>query len=115
MRCASRESVKDRRAVCSMCCIACKKCEKACPTGAMTVVDGLAVLDPALCISCYACVDACPQFCIDVYGREAASSADKVDGLANKYLGFAVDEVAASAARAKREAEAPEQPVGADA
>jgi Na+-translocating ferredoxin:NAD+ oxidoreductase RNF subunit RnfB len=115
VRCASRESVKDRRAVCSMCCIACKKCEKACPTGAMTVVDGMAVLDPALCISCYACVDVCPQFCIDVYGREAATPTDTVDGLANKYPDFVVDEAAADAARAKREAGAPEQPVEADA
>jgi electron transport complex protein RnfB len=115
VRCSSREPVRDRRAVCSMCCIACRKCEKACPTGAMTLVDGLAVLDPELCISCYACVDACPQVCIDVSGRVAPAPAHTLDGLANKFPGFAVDEAAAAAAAAKRAAEAPEQPVEADA
>lgn len=101
VRCASRESVKDRRAVCSMCCIACRKCEKACPTGAMVVVDGLAVLDPALCISCYACVEACPQDCIDVHGRGAKTPAAAVDGKSRSYHGFAVDQEAIASAPPK--------------
>jgi electron transport complex protein RnfB len=102
VRCSSREPVRDRRAVCSMCCIACRKCEKACPTGAMRLVDGLAVLDPALCISCLACVEACPQDCIDVFGRAATQPAATLDGLAKAFPGFRVDEVAVAAAVAAR-------------
>ncbi len=115
VRCASREPVRDRRAVCSMCCIACRKCEKACPTGAMTMVDGLAVVDPALCISCYACVESCPQDCIDVYGREAKTPAHQLDGLSKTYAGFAVDEATVAAAAAKRTADPSEVTVEAGA
>jgi electron transport complex protein RnfB len=104
VRCSSRDAVKDRRAYCSMCCIACRKCEKACPTGAIVMADGLAVLDPAKCISCYSCVDVCPQDCIDVHGRGAPKASDAVDGKHRTFEGFAVDEVAATAARAVEEA-----------
>jgi electron transport complex protein RnfB len=110
VRCASREPVRDRRAACSMCCIACRKCEKACPTGAMLMVDGLAVLDPALCISCFACVDACPQDCIDVSGRAASAPARTLDGLAGSFEGFAVDEDAVAAASAQRVEASPGEP-----
>lgn len=102
VRCTSRESVKDRRAVCSKCCIACRKCEKTCPTGAIRVVDGLAVLDPALCISCFACVDVCPQECIDVTGRSATLPVRTLDGSAGSYADFAVDVAAAERARSER-------------
>jgi len=104
VRCSSRDPVKDRRGYCSMCCIACKKCERACPTGAIVVNDGLAVLDPAKCISCYSCVDVCPQDCIDVHGRNACKPSDAVDGKFRTYPGFAVDEAAAAASRAVEEA-----------
>lgn len=103
VRCASHEPVKDRRAVCSMCCIACRKCEKACPTGAMQVVDGLAVMDPALCIGCLACVESCPQHCIDVTGR-GRSAAGSLDGIAGSFSGFAVDSEAVAEAIASRPA-----------
>ena len=44
--------------------IGCKKCEKNCPTGAVTVKDFCATVDPKLCNGCGACVDNCPQKCI---------------------------------------------------
>ena len=115
VRCSSREAVRDRRAVCSMCCIACRKCEKACPTGAMRLVDGLAVLDPSLCISCHACVEACPQDCIDVYGRASSQSASTLDGLAKSYPGFRVDDAAVAAASAQRATDVPVAPAEAGA
>lgn len=99
VRCASRDSAKVRRSVCSMCCIGCKKCEKECPTGAITVVDGLAVLDPALCIGCYTCVAVCPQDCIDVLPGRESVLAGRTDGRASGFDGFAVDD--AGVARAK--------------
>jgi len=99
VRCSSRESVKDRRAACSKCCIACRKCEKACPTGAIVMVDGLAVLDPEVCIGCFECVAVCPQECIDVTGRSASLPVAALDGRVASFTGFAADHAAAERAR----------------
>lgn len=46
---------------CEVGCIGCKKCEKACEAGAVTVVDGYAVIDPRLCTACGACTEVCPR------------------------------------------------------
>lgn len=107
VRCASREPVKDRRAACSKCCIACKKCEKECPTGAIVVVDGLAVLDPATCIACYTCVAVCPQDCIDVLRARVVAAPSLTDGAADGFEGFAVDDAAVESARASVAAVSP--------
>jgi RnfABCDGE-type electron transport complex B subunit len=104
VRCSSKDPVKDRRGYCGMCCIACKKCERTCPTGAIVVEGGLAVLDPAKCISCYSCVDVCPTDCIDVHGRAAAADASVTDGRHRSFAGFAVDTASADAARTVAEA-----------
>ena len=45
-------------------CIACRKCEKACPTQAVTVNNNLASIDYDKCINCGACAEACPVHCI---------------------------------------------------
>ncbi|MEG2174825.1 MAG: RnfABCDGE type electron transport complex subunit B [Oscillospiraceae bacterium] len=50
--------------VCKTSCIACKKCEKACLTGAITVVDQLAHIDQSKCNGCGTCVETCPKKCI---------------------------------------------------
>lgn len=96
VRCSSKDPVKDRRSYCSKSCIACKKCERACPTAAIAVIDGIAVLDPAKCISCYSCVDVCPQDCIDVHGRSAPAPFSTTDGASRAFAGFAVDAAAAA-------------------
>jgi len=69
VRCASHDRPKARKGYCSMCCISCKKCEKACPHDAIHVVDLLAVVDYDKCTGCGVCVDVCPQECIDLSGR----------------------------------------------
>jgi Na+-translocating ferredoxin:NAD+ oxidoreductase RNF subunit RnfB len=71
VRCAAHSKPKDRKAACPACCIACKKCERACPSDAIHVVDLIAVVDHEKCTGCNACVEACPQQCIDLYGRGA--------------------------------------------
>jgi Fe-S-cluster-containing hydrogenase component 2 len=72
-----------------MCCIACKKCEKACPAEAIRVIDLLAVVDYEKCIACGQCVAVCPQKCIDITGRQALARADEIDGCAGDVEGFA--------------------------
>ena len=45
-------------------CIACGKCERVCPEGAITVVDNLATIDYSKCTGCGKCKAACPVHCI---------------------------------------------------
>lgn len=45
-------------------CAGCGDCVKACPSGAMAIVDGRAVADPQLCVACGYCGFACKRFCI---------------------------------------------------
>lgn len=89
VRCNSHDRPRARKNYCSMCCIACKKCEKVCPTGAIVVVDLLAVVDYEKCDGCGLCVEVCPQECIDLTGRFAMASATTLDGRGPKVDGFA--------------------------
>ena len=89
VRCSSHDRPKDRKGYCTMCCIACKKCEKVCPSDAIHVVDLLAVVDYSKCIACGQCVAVCPQKCIDITGRQALAKADIIDGCAGDVAGFA--------------------------
>ncbi|MGE5280471.1 MAG: RnfABCDGE type electron transport complex subunit B [Deltaproteobacteria bacterium] len=67
--CMSRDMGKRVMDACGAGCIACRKCEKACPHGAMKVVDNLARVDYALCNGCAACVKVCPTKVIKVRGE----------------------------------------------
>jgi electron transport complex protein RnfB len=89
VRCSSRDKVKERRGYCTMSCIACKKCERACPSDAIHVIDMMAVVDYDKCTACYACVAVCPQDCIDVTGRDGMLLAALTDGAADTFEGFA--------------------------
>jgi len=42
-------------------CNGCGACVEACPSGAIHMSAGLAIIDQAACAQCQACVDACPQ------------------------------------------------------
>ncbi|HET6499006.1 MAG TPA: RnfABCDGE type electron transport complex subunit B, partial [Coriobacteriia bacterium] len=88
VRCSSRDRPRLRTGYCPKCCIACRKCEKACPADAIHVVDLLAVVDPAACVACGACVDVCPQGCIDLSGRAAMAPARQLDGRGRDVPGF---------------------------
>lgn len=53
-------------------CTGCRTCERACPTGAITVRERRAVVDDQACIRCYCCHELCPEAAVDlVYGRTA--------------------------------------------
>ncbi|MCF0259197.1 MAG: 4Fe-4S binding protein [Erysipelotrichaceae bacterium] len=41
-------------------CIGCGACQGVCPTGAISLPDGVAVVDADVCIDCGACTGACP-------------------------------------------------------
>lgn len=58
--CSSRDFGKAVMDVCSVGCIACRKCEKACPVSAIKVVDNLAVIDYKICDNRGKCFEVCP-------------------------------------------------------
>ncbi|MFH0941300.1 MAG: RnfABCDGE type electron transport complex subunit B [Candidatus Omnitrophota bacterium] len=58
--CSSLDVGKKVMSICPVGCIACRRCEKACPHGAMQVIDNLARIDYTKCNGCLECVKACP-------------------------------------------------------
>jgi len=58
--CSSHDKGKDVKTVCTIGCIGCKLCEKACEYDAVHVNDNLAKIDYDKCTNCGACVKACP-------------------------------------------------------
>lgn len=64
VQCRSHDKAKDVMRACEVGCIGCKKCEKTCPNGAVTVTDGVAEIDQSKCTSCGLCAEACPRGCI---------------------------------------------------
>ena len=62
--CHNRDKGAEARKACKNACIACKKCEKACPVQAIAVTDNLAQIDYTKCIGCGACVATCPTGCL---------------------------------------------------
>lgn len=67
--CRSLDLGKDTKAVCSVGCIACRKCEQVCAVDAIHVVDNLAVIDYNKCTSCGECVKVCPMKTIRTKGK----------------------------------------------
>ena len=64
VKCSNTQKGADARKACKNACIACKKCEKACPEGAITVNNNLAVIDYSKCKNCGICVNECPTGCL---------------------------------------------------
>ena len=64
VECSNHEKGAVTRKQCSNGCIACMKCEKTCPHGAIKVVNNLATIDYSLCTGCGECAKVCPVKCI---------------------------------------------------
>lgn len=64
--CNSHDGGKAVRAVCTVGCIACKLCEKACSYDAIHVIDNLAHVDYDKCVQCGDCVKKCPTKVIQI-------------------------------------------------
>lgn len=65
--CSSKASGKETRLTCKNGCIACKKCERVCESGAIKVHGNTAVIEYSKCIGCGKCVESCPVGCIQRY------------------------------------------------
>ena len=60
--CSSTEEEEDVvRATCGYGCIACSECVRACPKGAVSIIDNHAVIDYAKCAGCEACTVKCKK------------------------------------------------------
>lgn len=51
---------------CSFGCLGLGSCKKACAFGAITIENGIAVIDKELCVACGKCVSACPKHIIEL-------------------------------------------------
>ena len=73
VRCSSHDKGAAVRKACTVGCIACHKCEKACRYDAIHVNDFLAAIDPEKCVGCGACAETCPVQCIDIFGKVSSA------------------------------------------
>lgn len=81
---------------CSFGCLGDGNCVRACAFDALSIVDGVAVVDKEKCVACGACIDACPKHLIELVPydsnvRVACSSHDmpkaSKDNCANACMG----------------------------
>lgn len=114
VRCNAHDKPAARKKYCPVCCIACKKCEKECPSDAIHVIDRQAVVDYEKCSACYRCVEICPQKCIDVTGRGTAFGWREGEGAGPDVAGFE-SSVPGTVAEAAAEESSAEPGTGAEA
>lgn len=62
--CNNQNRGAEAKKACQNACIGCKKCEKSCSAGAITVEGNLARIDYTKCDGCGVCVQSCPAKCL---------------------------------------------------
>ena len=62
--CSSCDKGAVVRKICTIGCIACKKCERDCPVNAIVVTNNIAQIDYDKCIDCGVCAEVCMTQCI---------------------------------------------------
>lgn len=76
--CSTECRGKDVMNKCQAGCIACGKCERNCPAGAIHLVNNVPIIDYSKCIHCEKCLLGCPRKCIKyVHPQEEAAVAAK--------------------------------------
>ena len=68
--CSSQCRGKDVMNACQVGCIACGKCQRLCPNGAIILVNNVPVIDYSKCTNCGACAEGCPRKCIKLVHDE---------------------------------------------
>lgn len=63
--CAACAGLLGGNKVCKYACLGCGDCKNVCPEGAISIVDGVAKIDPDKCVNCGACILACPKHIIE--------------------------------------------------
>ncbi len=70
--CAACSQLYGGKSACSYGCLGLADCVKACPYGAIKIVDGIAEIDPDLCTGCKICTKICPKGIISMVPETAA-------------------------------------------
>ncbi len=86
--CAAASMIYGGPNACNYGCLGCGDCAKACPSGAICVMDGIARINREICTGCGLCVETCPKDIIEIIPQTATvavlcSSKDK-GGVARK-------------------------------
>lgn len=66
--CSSKDKGAAVMKMCSAGCIGCMKCQRECPSQAITVTDNLARVDASKCTGCGHCAEICPRHIIKFWG-----------------------------------------------
>lgn len=64
--CRAETAIQGGAKLCDVGCLGCGTCQSVCEYDAISIVDGIAVIDKEKCVSCGLCVDICPKDIIEL-------------------------------------------------